>query len=292
MTNDFSVESILKMLDEVWGIFSTPILELSGSKISVLSIFFALVLFYLSTILSRYCQKLTERILEKKQIDKGVKGSISKIVGHLAQIAGVLIALDMIGINLNSLVASFIILAKLQPILNIAQNFISGLIILFERPIKKGDLVEVDGVYGRISEIGSRSTTVTTKDDVSIIVPNSKFISEHVVNDSFSGERRRFHVAVGVAYGSDVKKVKQILLDIALDHPKILKTPAPDVFFKDFGNSSLDFDLLIWLEELWESERILSQIRYSINEAFIENSVEIPFPQRDLHIRSGLHPSS
>ena len=135
MTNDFSVESILKMLDEVWGIFSTPILELSGSKISVLSIFFALVLFYLSTILSRYCQKLTERILEKKQIDKGVKGSISKIVGHLAQIAGVLIALDMIGINLNSLVALGGVLAVgigfgLQ---NIAQNFISGLIILFER---------------------------------------------------------------------------------------------------------------------------------------------------------------
>lgn len=283
-----SVDGIYKMFKGIWALFSTPILELSGSKISILSIFFALVFFYLSTVLSRYCQKLTEKFLENKDLDRGVKGSISKIAGHVAQIAGILIALDMVGINLSSLVALGGVLAVgigfgLQ---NIAQNFISGLIILFERPIKKGDLVEVDGVYGRVSEIGSRSTTVTTKDDVSIIVPNSKFISEQVVNDSFSGERRRFHIDVGVAYGSDTKKVESILRDVALSHEKILKNPAPAIFFKEFADSSLNFDLTVWIEDLWNYEHILSDIRFKIDHKFREESIEIPFPQRDLHLRS------
>lgn len=285
MKIDFSVDGIYSFLTGIWSLFSTPILELSGSKISILSVFFALLFFYLSTVLSKYCQKLTEKFLENKDLDKGIKGSASKIAGHIAQIAGILIALDMIGINLSSLVALGGVLAVgigfgLQ---NIAQNFISGLIILFERPIKKGDLVEVDGVYGRVSEIGSRSTTVTTKDDISIIVPNSKFISEQVVNDSFSGERRRFHITVGVAYGSDCELVKNVLLGIAKDHPSVLNDPVAEVFFKDFADSSLNFDLTIWLSDVWNNERILSDIRFKINQRFIEENIEIPFPQRVIH---------
>ena len=284
---NFSINTVQGLVIDTWNIFTTPILELSGNKISVLSIFTAAIFFYFSTVLSKYAQQLAKKILDNRNVDRGVKGSIIKIAGHVAQFLGILIALDMIGVNLNSLVALGGVLAVgigfgLQ---NIAQNFISGLIILFERPIKSGDLVEVDGVYGRISEIGSRSTTVTTREDVSIIVPNSKFISERVVNDSFSGERRRFAVKVGVAYGSDVKKVTEVLNKIAMEHDKVLKQPMPEVFFNDFGDSSLDFELTVWINDLWASVRILSDIRYLIDEAFREHEIEIPFPQRVVTIK-------
>lgn len=285
----FTVDSIYQLFKETWSFFSTPVIELSGSKISILSVFFALIFFYLSTIMSKYCQKMTERFLRHKDLDRGIKGSISKIAGHLAQVLGILVALDIVGINLSSLMALGGVLAVgigfgLQ---NIAQNFISGLIILFERPIKKGDLVEVDGVYGRVSEIGSRSTTVTTKDDVSIIVPNSKFISEQVINDSFSGERRRFHISIGVAYSTDARKVEALLKQIALSHEKVLKKPAPVVFFKEFGDSSLNFDLTVWIEDLWNFEVILSDLRFMMNQRFEKEGIEIPFPQRDIHLRTG-----
>lgn len=270
------------LLKDIWKVFTTPILELSGNKISVLSLFAAAIFFYFSTVLSKYARRLAEKLLENRVIDKGVKGSIIKIAGHVAQFVGILIALDMIGVNLSSLVAIGGVLAVgigfgLQ---NIAQNFISGLIILFERPIKDGDLVEVDGVYGRISEIGARSTTVITRDEVSIIVPNSKFISERVVNDSFSGERRRFSVSVGVAYGSDTSLVSKVLLDVASKHSKVLSTPEPEVFFKDFGDSSLNFELNVWLDDLWGSVRVLSDIRFQIDQEFRNHNIEIPFPQR------------
>ncbi|MGB0452972.1 MAG: mechanosensitive ion channel family protein [Bacteriovoracaceae bacterium] len=286
--NNLSVESVSSFFRGIWEVFSTPLFELSGNQISVFSIFAAIVFFYFSSVVSKYSQKITRRFLEGRPIDKGVKGSIVKIVGHVAQVIGILVALDMIGINLSSLVAIGGVLAVgigfgLQ---NITQNFISGLIILFERPIKNGDLVEVDGVVGRVTEIGSRSTTVTTRDDVSIIVPNSKFISERVVNDSFSGERRRFRVSVGVAYGSEVEKVRSLLIEVASSHGKVLNSPRPEVFFQDFADSSLNFDLNVWIQDLWASEQILSDLRFSIDKAFRDGHVEIPFPQRDLHIKS------
>ena len=157
---------------------------------------------------------------------------------------------------------------------------------MFERPIKRGDLVEVDGISGRITDIGTRSTTVITRDDVSIIVPNSKFISEHVVNDSHSGERRRFHIDIGVSYGSDVKKVESVLMKVAENHPLVLSTPKAKVFFKEFADSSLNFDLTVWMEDLWAANEILSDLRFEIDAEFRKNEIEIPFPQRDLHLRS------
>ena len=169
---------------------------------------------------------------------------------------------------------------------NIAQNFISGLIILIERPIKVGDVVQVGGVSGRVIDIQARSTLIQTRDDVSILVPNSQFISEQVVNESFRGDIIRYTIKVGVAYGTDTKLVQETLLQVAKEHSLVLKDPAPTVLFEDFGDSSLNFELLVWLEDLWTYRRTLSELRFEIDQKFRERNIEIPFPHRDLHIKS------
>lgn len=273
-------------------LLTTPFLELSGNKISITTIIVGITFFYFSSVLSKYAQIFATKVLANKKIDAGLKGSIAKFSGYVAHILGIVITLEMIGISLSSIFAlgGVLMVGIGFGLQNITQNFISGIILLFERPIKRGDLVEVDGISGRITDIGTRSTTVITRDDVSIIVPNSKFISEQVVNDSHSGERRRFHIDVGVAYGSDVKKVENVLMKVAENHPRVLSTPKARVFFKEFGDSSLNFDLTVWMEDLWASNEILSDLRFAIDQEFRKNEIEIPFPQRDLHLRSSSVP--
>ena len=227
-------------------------------------------------------------LLADQELDSGVKGSISRFTKYLVMLIGSLIALDTVGISLKSLAALGAVLMVgigfgLQ---NITQNFISGLIILLERPIKVGDLVDVKGISGKVIDIGARSTLVHTRDDVAIIVPNSQFISEQVTNESFTGSRARHHLPIGVAYGADVELVEKILKEVAEAHSKVLKDPTPNVLFVEFGSSSLDFDLMVWVEDLWKFEEILSDLRFAIVKKFNEHNIEIPFPQRDLHLRS------
>ena len=196
--------------------------------------------------------------------------------------------MDSVGLNVSSLAAIGAVLMVgigfgLQ---NIAQNFISGLILLLERPIRRGDIVSVAGVKGRVKEIRARSTLIETRDDVSIIVPNSQFISEQVINDSFSGNVIREKVDVAVAYGSDTRKVEQVLLEAAEAHSKVQKSPPPRVVFESFGDSSLNFSLRIWISDIWGRDFIMSDIRFDIDHRFRENQIQIPFPQRDLHLKS------
>ncbi|MCB0349320.1 MAG: mechanosensitive ion channel, partial [Bdellovibrionales bacterium] len=126
-----------------------------------------------------------------------------------------------------------------------------------------------------------------TRDEVSIIIPNSKLISEEVISDSFSGQRIRNHIHVGVAYGSDVLKVRDLLAKAASSHKEVIDSPAPEAIFEDFGDSSLNFDLRFWCENIWSIEKVSSDIRFEIDRLFREEKIEIPFPQRDLHIKSG-----
>jgi small-conductance mechanosensitive channel len=171
---------------------------------------------------------------------------------------------------------------------NIAGNFISGLIILFERPIKLGDRIEVGAVEGDVVRIGSRSTTVVTNDNIAIIIPNSKFITENVVNWSHTGENVRFRIPVSVAYGSDVRRVEKVLLEVAAENPDVLREPAPAVRFAEFGDSGLAFELRAWTTALLHRRgKLVSDLNFAIYDKFKQHGIEIPFPQRDLHIRSG-----
>jgi len=281
------MKSIPTFFESLWRVLSTPIFELSGSSVSVVNFFFAIILFFAIIKCAKFSRRYISKFLDQYEIDQGVKGSIEKIIYYMMIVIGALTSLDSIGISLSSLAAVGAVLMVgigfgLQ---NVALNFISGLIILFERPVKVGDLVEVGGVDGKVMEIGIRSTLIHTRDDVAIIVPNSEFISKNVINQSFSGEKVRLHLKVGVAYGSDVPKVQTVLENVSLEHELVLSSPAPKVFFTDFGSSSLDFELTFWTKNSWKNEVILSDLRFSIDQKFREEQITIPFPQRDVYIR-------
>lgn len=277
------------IVSKIWHVLTISLFEISGQKVSIFSLIMAGAIFYITTLISRWADRAMGRFLtDKSELDRGVKDSIRTFTRYTVLTIGAFITLDTVGISMSSLAALGAVLMVgigfgLQ---NITQNFISGLIILLERPIKVGDLIKVKGVSGKVQEIGARSTLVTTRDDIAIIVPNSQFIAEQVVNESLSGERIRMKVKVGVAYGTDPRLVEKILMGVAEDCPQVIMNPPPKVFFLDFGASSLDFALSVWISELWQNESILSDIRFRISDAFKDHDIEIPFQQIDLKVKN------
>ncbi len=243
------------------------------------------VIFWLS---SRGKKFLVERFLARSGMDKALQYTVGQIFGYVVLVTGILIALENAGMNLSTLTvfAGAVGVGLGFGLQNIASNFISGLVILAERPIKIGDRVEVDGVAGRVRNIRIRSTTVMTNDNIAIIVPNSRFIEQKVVNWSHEDARVRFRIPVGVAQTSDVEKVKEILLGVARAHPEALKEPAPGVFFESFGDFTYNFELVVWSEEMsYRPRAFKSEMNFAIERAFREAKIELPYPQRDLHIR-------
>jgi len=168
----------------------------------------------------------------------------------------------------------------------IAKNFISGLILLIERPVKVGDYIDLAGLPGRVEAIKARGTVVTTFDNISVVVPNSDFITKQVTNWSYNDKVIRCCVPVGVAYGSDIDLVKKSLLEVATKHKDILKDPPPTVYFVDFGDNSLLFKLYVWTEDLQHRLSLTSDIRFMIDKLFRERNIVIAFPQRDLHLKT------
>jgi small-conductance mechanosensitive channel len=170
---------------------------------------------------------------------------------------------------------------------NIANNFVSGLILLTERPIRVGDRVEVGGTNGDVVRIGARSTWVRTNDNVVIVIPNSEFINSRVTNWTANDRQVRFAYPVGVSYGCDPERVRDILKEVASRHPDVLTHPSPEVVFSGFGDSSLDFQLKVWTITRVQTPLPLgSELYYAIFAAFREHGIEIPFPQRDLHLKT------
>jgi small-conductance mechanosensitive channel len=233
---------------------------------------------------------VVERVLRRTHFDASLQFAISRILGYCFVVMGGYIALQAAGIDLSSLaiVAGAVGVGIGFGLQNIINNFVSGLIILAERPIALGDRVEVVGVEGIITRIKLRSTVVVTNDNISIIVPNSEFIASPVTNWSHGDPKVRLRLPIGVAYGSDVEKLQRLMIEVALAHPATLKDPAPKLFFVGFGDSSLDFELGVWTADMLTRPIIYrSDLYYAIERTLRQNKIEIPFPQRDLHIRSG-----
>jgi len=281
---------LISYLKEMWGYITHPLFEINGHSFSFMSMVTAIAIFVIGLKLSKVAEKIIGNFFSDKGVEKGVQASVERITRYVVMITAVFMALDTVGVSLKSLAALGAVLMVgigfgLQ---NIAQNFISGLIILLERPVRVGDLIKVGDITGKITDISARYTVVQTRDDISIIVPNSQLISEQVTSQTFNSEQIRYSLDVGVAYGSDVRLVEKILFDVASKHNQVLKDPPPSVFFTNFGESSLDFRLLVWIEDLWHYEKILSDLRFAIDQSFRDHKVTIPFPQRDLHIVSGL----
>jgi len=230
---------------------------------------------------------LNEKVLDKKTLEPGLKDSILTILSYLAWSLGLVLALGILGVNATSLAVIFgaISIGIGFGLQNIFNNFISGLILLFERPIQVGDYVEVAGLWAEVKKINVRATLVQTFDNASMIIPNSEFISQQVTNWSYKDKRMRRNIEIGVAYGSDIDLVQKTLLEIAENNRKVLKYPRPDVLFIDHADSALIFRLRIWVDvdDYWT---VASQIRCDIDRLFRELNIEIAFPQRDLHIRT------
>jgi small-conductance mechanosensitive channel len=244
------------------------LIKLGDSYLTVLGLFELFVMLGLvllaESLLRRY---LLRRLLQRTRLDPSLQFAIAKISGYALIALGFYISLQVVGLNLTSLavVAGAVGVGLGFGLQNIVHNFVSGLIILAERPIAIGDRIEVGGVAGQVRQIRLRSTTVVTNDNIAYIVPNSDFITHTVINWSHGDLRVRIRLPVGVAYGTNPREVERLLLEVALAHPKVLQEPAPSVFFTGFGDSSLNFELAVWtLEMTFQPRRFKSELYYAI----------------------------
>ena len=264
---------------------------LPGVKISLVQMFLLIALltavFWISSRTKRF---LFHRFLAKSGLDRSLQYAIAQIVSNIVLIVGIFIVLDNAGIHLGTLTvfAGAVGVGVGFGLQNIASNFISGLVILAERPITIGDRVEVAGIVGQVQQIRARSTVIMTNDNIAMIVPNTKFIDSPVTNWTYGDPRVRFRLPVGVAYGSDVNKVRDALIAAAREHPAALTDPAPNAYLDKFGESTIDFELIVWSREMsYRPRRFKSDLNFLIEKHLREAGIEIPNPQRDLHIRSG-----
>jgi small-conductance mechanosensitive channel len=265
---------------------------LPGVSLSLFQIFLLVALliavFWISSRTKRF---LFNRFLAKSGLDRSLQYAIAQIVSNIVLIVGIFIVLDNAGIHLGALTvfAGAVGVGVGFGLQNIASNFISGLVILAERPITVGDRVEVAGIAGQVQHIRARSTVIVTNDNITMIVPNTKFIDSPVTNWTYGDPRVRFRIPIGVAYGSDVNRVREALIAAAREHPAALSDPAPSVFLDKFGDSTIDFELVVWSMEMsYRPRRFKSDLNFLIDKHLRAAGIEIPNPQRDLHIRSGV----
>jgi small-conductance mechanosensitive channel len=255
---------------------------------SVLTFVYMVLVLVLTHTAARIWRRfLRDQILESSGLRRGMKESIASLSVYLIWAFGILVSLHVFGLSTTSLAVAFGALGiglgfGLQ---NIFSNFISGIILLFERPIQVGDAIEINNIWGEVRQINFRSTVVQTYDNATLIIPNSEFISARVTNWSFKDVRVRRHINVGVAYGSNTQLVKSTLLEVAAKTPKVLSNPAPIILFSDFGDNSLIFRLRFWTD-VDNMLLVETDMRFEIDRLFRERGIEISFPQRDLHIRS------
>jgi small-conductance mechanosensitive channel len=253
-----------------------------------LKLFIILILF---AVVSRILRDMVlVRFFSYMKIDPGTQFTFSRVIHYLIMVVGVVFGFQTIGIDLSGLAVIFGFLSVgigfgLQ---NITSNFVAGLILLFERPINVGDRVQIGDLEGDIDEIKIRATRIQTVDNISIIVPNSEFVSSNVINYSHGDPKIRINIDVGVSYNSDLDLVLRTLKEIAKEEPEVLNKPEPDVLLRNFGDSSWDMRLRVWISNPKRHPIVRSKINCAIVKKFRERNIEIPFPQRDINFRTAL----
>ncbi len=259
--------------------------EVTLSFLIKTAVFLALLVLF-----SRLLQSVVlARVLRRIHIPEAQKFALGRFVTYLFFLGGLFVGLQSMGLNLNSFVVfgGAIGVGVGLGLQNVVSNFVAGLILLIEQPIRIGDRIEVKDTLGDVIRIAARSTWVRTNDNVVIVVPNSEFINNATINWTANDQRVRVKLPVGVGYGSDPDQVRSLLLDVAFGTNGVLHEPAPSVIFMDFGDSSLDFSLWVWTEAHTHAPLVLrSELYFEIFRVFKEHQIELPFPQRDLHIRS------
>ena len=268
------------VLRRIWDYIQHP-LPFFNDRVSVGSVVLGIAVLVVTLFLSRHISSLLDQRLAKRtHIDPGLRYTIARLVRYLLVVIGVLIALKLCGIDLTSIAVVFTALSVgigfgLQ---YIAADIVSGFILLFERPIRVGDRITIGEDEGDVQSINLRTTLVMTNDRIAIIVPNSKLVSQRVINWSYGDPRARISIPISVATTSDVNLVTETLLLAAKDVENVLTDPPPKVQFLRFGDYSLDFRLLVWTRHPSRHPQIKSDINYRIERLFRERGIEIPFP--------------
>jgi small-conductance mechanosensitive channel/CRP-like cAMP-binding protein len=270
-------------------LLNTPLIVAGKNQFSLATIVFLIILllgvFFSSRALSEW---IKQRLLMRLGFDTGTRETIAALIGYLLAALGFVIVLQTAGLDLSSLavLAGVLGIGLGFGFQNLVSNFVSGLTLLFEQPIRVGDFVEVSGLLGTVEKISIRSTIVRTLDGIFVIVPNNRFVENNIINWSYRDPQSRIHLPIGVAYGTSPVLVTEVLLNAARSEPRILSYPAPKVWLKDFGDSALKFELLVWIDKLQDVEVIKSALNFLIEQELRQRNIEIPVPQRDLKIRN------
>ncbi len=283
------VEEFLEQ--DVWGSikeFLNMGLHIGEGEKSIHITLGLLLMLLLAFLITSFVLKWLRHLFTRKmQGDDKLKFiSIFKFIKYFVYVAVILLTMSIAGIDITILItASAVLFVGLGLALQeLFQDVIAGILIITDKSLQVGDIIEVDGREVKVFDIKLRTTRAITRDDKVLIIPNHKFISDIIYNHTQNRETTRESVNVGVAYGSDVEKVSRLLLECAQQHSAVLKKPEPFVLFDDFGDSALIFSVKFHLEDSFTSPQISSDIRYKIDKAFRENQVTIPFPQRDIHV--------
>jgi potassium efflux system protein len=290
---------ILSLLLMTWQVYNSPAEAITGllsvqatlgsQRISLGLVVVAVSALGISYLASWVFQALLiENVLARRNVETGVRLAVSRLVHYALLTIGFVTALVVLGIDLTkmTLLASALGVGIGFGLQTIVNNFVCGLILLLERPLRVGDTIELGGQWATIAKIGLRSTTIRTFDQADVIVPNTDLITNQVTNWTLTDRRARGIIPVGVAYGSDVPLVMQTLKECALAHPGVMKSPEPLILFRSFGDSSLNFELRAWVANVDHRLQIVSDLHQDIDRRFRQAGIEIPFPQRDLHVRS------
>ena len=282
-------QKFVSLKDEFKKIGELELWVIDEHAMTVGKIFSALFILVIGIFLARLSIRIIRnRLLPRTSIKATAAAAVEKIVYYFALLMIVIFALRMINIPLTAFtfLGGAVAIGVGFGAQNLINNFISGFIIMAERPVKINDLIEIEGNFAVVEEIGARCTRIRTGANVHILVPNSSFLEKNITNWTLSDNKIRSHVTVGVAYGSPVRDVERLILKAAMEHNKVLSYPEPFVLFNDFGDSALIFDVYFWLSMVRIMERriIESDIRFCIDELFREAGIVIAFPQRDLHI--------
>ncbi|MFO7448190.1 MAG: mechanosensitive ion channel [Ignavibacteriaceae bacterium] len=283
------MEAIKRFFIGIKEFLDVPITKLGETEITLwIIVYFVFLLFLLAFVTGKLRKWIVFSLLAKSKVDLGTRVAVGSILRYIILVIGLVVALQTVGIDLSTftIIAGALGIGIGFGLQNVANNLVSGIIILFERPVKVGDRVEIGDISGDVINIRMRSTTILTNDNIAIIVPNSEFISNTVINWSYNDRNVRFNFPVNVSYKEDPENVKQLLLEVARDNKGVLNEPKPDVLFDKFGDSALVFNLRVWTREYTNRPGVLrSQLYYAIAKKFRENKIEIPYPQRDIHIK-------
>ena len=276
------------MLEDLHNLLDTQLIRIAKYSLTLYDLIVPFVILGLARLLIYGISVLIKKIFVRNELDRGRQYAIMQIIKYVIYTIAVVIAMENIGLRVSILLASSAALLVglglgLQQIFN---DMVSGIILLFEGSLNVGDVVDLGGTIGMVEAIGFRTSSVRTRENIIVTVPNSKLVSDKVINWSHHQEVTRFHINVGVAYGSDTQLVKQLLEDCANHHPEVVDTPGPFVHFSEFGDSALIFELYFWSNRFMTIENVKSDLRFAIDSRFRKNHVTIPFPQRDLHLKS------